>query len=549
LDFAEQGRHEVTSLRALYHLARADFLQRTRSYGFLITLGMMLYVAYVFVPPNHSSYSTMTINGHRGIYDSAYLGSLMALLISPWLSLAGFYLVKNALDRDLQTGVGQILAATTLTKPLYTVGKALSNFAVLAIMVGVMGIVGGVMQIVRQEDPHIQLIPLFAPLIFISLPVVAVVGSVAILFEAVSWLRGGLGNVVYFFVWIAALSTRLVGGGGGLHPVSNDLFGLGIIMPSLAKACEAAFPGSTLGKASFNLGINFKGPGQFWDVTTFRWEGLHWTREIILGRLWWVLVSLGLALFAAVFFRRFDPAEERSKRSRKREEMAAKPDVAEELETAGPLHAARLSPLTKPRRFSFPFMVLAELRLALHGISRWWYLVAAGLFVVCLFTPLPVSRGFLVAAWIWPLLIWSAMGTRERRLRTDQIVFSTAHPLRRQLPACWLAGVIVAVVTGGGAGLRLLLATDQLGLLAWTAGALFIPTMALALGVWSGSSKLFEVLYLFLWYLGPANHLGDIDFMGAMGPLLPPRTPVVFLIATALLAVFALLGRQRQLTR
>ena len=123
----------MKSVRALYHLARADFLQRTRSYGFLITMGVMLYVAYVFVPPNHSSYATMTINEHRGVYNSAYLGCLMALLISPWLSLAGFYLVKNAIARDIQTGVGQILATTTLSKPLYTVGKAASNFAVLAV--------------------------------------------------------------------------------------------------------------------------------------------------------------------------------------------------------------------------------------------------------------------------------------------------------------------------------------------------------------------------------------------------------------------------------
>ena len=211
-------------------------------------------------------------------------------------------------------------------------------------------------------------------------------------------------------------------------------------------------------------------------------------------------------------------------------------------------HPASLAPLMSRPRFGFPFMVLAELRLALHGITLWWYLVAAGLFAAGLFTPVSVSRGFLIAAWIWPLLIWSAMGTRERRLRTDQLVFSTAHPLRRQLPACWLAGVIVAVLTGGGTGLRLLLAGEQLGLLAWTVGAFFIPTMALALGVWSGSSKLFEVVYLFLWYLGPANHVGHIDFMGAMGPLLPPRTPVFFLALTAALAVFAVAGRKRQLT-
>src|SRR6185436_14284259 len=115
-----------------------------------------------------------------------------------------------------------------------------------------------------------------------------------------------------------------------------------------------------------------------------------------------------------------------------------------------PAHPATLHPLTKPPRFSLFFMVLAELRLALHGVSLWWYLVAAGLFAAGLFTPLSVSRAFLIVAWIWPLLIWSAMGTRETRLRTDQLVFSTPHPVQRQLPACWFAGVLIAVLTGGG---------------------------------------------------------------------------------------------------
>jgi hypothetical protein len=54
-------------------------------------------------------------------------------------------------------------------------------------------------------------------------------------------------------------------------------------------------------------------------------------------------------------------------------------------------------------------------------------------------------------------------------------------------------------------------------------------------------------LYLFLWYLGPANHVGPIDFMGVVGPLLPPRTPALFLGITAALVVFALVGRKRQL--
>jgi len=536
----------VKSLRALYHLARADFLQRTRSYGFLITLALTLYVGYFFIPPNHSSYATMTIGDHRGLYNSAYLGSLMALLLSPFLSLAGFYLVKNAIDRDLQTRVGQILATTTLSKPLYTVGKAISNFAVLAAMVAVMGVAAVAMQFVRGEDMTLHPGQLVMPLLFISLPVMLVVAALAILFEAIPWLRGGLGNVVYFFLWISALSAPIARLDKGVHGSYNDLFGTGVLVPSITAACEAAFPGSN--KTGLNLGINVKESGKYWDLTTFQWDGLAWTKEVIISRVWWLGVGLGLALLAAVFFRRFDPARERSKRTSKVAKVPSPSEVSEEHIVLHVVHPGTLHPLTGPPRFSFLFMVVAELRLALHGISLWWYLVAVGLFAAGLFSPVSISRGLLIAAWIWPLLIWSAMGTREMRLRTDQLVFSTAHPLRRQLPACWLAGVIIAVLTGGGTGIRLLVAGDQLGLLAWIVGALFIPTMALALGVWSGSGKLFEVLYLLLWYLGPANHMGDIDFMGVTGALLPPRTPVLFCAITAVLALFAITGRKRQLT-
>lgn len=536
----------MKSARALYHLARADFLQRTRSYGFLITLGITLYFGYFLMPPNHSSYATMQIGGHRGLYNSAYLGSLMALLISPFLSLAGFYLVKNAIDRDIRTGVGQILATTTLTKPLYTIGKTISNFAVLAVMVAIMGVAAVAMQFVRQEDLTLHLGHILTPLIFISLPVMLVVAGLAVLFEAIPWLRGGLGNVVYFFLWVSALSTPIARLDSAKNGAYNDLFGMGVVVPSITAACEAAFPGSS--KAGLSMGINIKTAGKFWDLTTFRWEGLDWTRQVMLSRLWWLGVGLGLALLAALFFRRFDPAREGLRRTSKKARQPSEPEVIEDRVLPEFVHSATLHPLAKSPCFSFPFMVLAELRLALHGVSLWWYLVAAGLFAAGLFTPVSISRGFLIAAWIWPLLIWSAMGTREKSLRTDQLVFSTAHPLRRQLPACWLAGVLIAVMTGGGPGIRLLLAGEQLGLFAWMVGAFFIPTMALALGVWSGSSKLFEVLYLFLWYLGPANRVGQIDFMGAMGPLLPSRTPVFFFAATAALALFAIAGRKRQLT-
>lgn len=86
------------------------------------------------------------------------------------------------------------------------------------------------------------------------------------------------------------------------------------------------------------------------------------------------------------------------------------------------------------------------------------------------------------------------------------------------------------------------------GVAAWGIGVLFIPTLALALGVWSGSSKLFEVIYTLLWYVGPANQLAALDYTGVSGGAGRSGAPVGFLCATLILAALALAGRKRQIS-
>jgi hypothetical protein len=181
----------------------------------------------------------------------------------------------------------------------------------------------------------------------------------------------------------------------------------------------------------------------------------------------------------------------------------------------------------------------------LKGQRWWWYLVAAGLFAASLVVRDVQARQALAAfAWLWPVLIWSQMGAREARYDTGKLVFSCAHALDRQLPAVWAAGVIVAISTGGGLGIRLLKAGDWPSLSAWLAGALFVSAFALALGVWSGSSRLFEALYTLWWYVGPMNHTPGLDFTGmARSPFSTP----FYLLATAALLTAAYLGRRAKL--
>lgn len=152
-----------------------------------------------------------------------------------------------------------------------------------------------------------------------------------------------------------------------------------------------------------------------------------------------------------------------------------------------------------------------------------------------------------VAAWLWPLLIWSKMGVRESLQRTGPLVFSCPRPLRRQFVALWLSGVLIAMVTGSGLALRFLLAGDMTSLAALAAGAVFVPSLALALGVWTESSRAFEALYTVWWYVGPANRIAALDYSGAWAGADGRSSAAVFATLAALLLAAAAFGRRRQI--
>lgn len=176
--------------------------------------------------------------------------------------------------------------------------------------------------------------------------------------------------------------------------------------------------------------------------------------------------------------------------------------------------------------------------------SPQWYIVMAGIIIACLTIPSVAVREFaLPVAWVWPIWIWSAIGNREIHNNVQQLAFSSASPLLRQLPAQWLAGFIVTMLVSIGAIIRLTVDGDTAGLLALLSGALFIPSLALASGVWSGTSKLFEILYMLIWYLGPLNKLMALDYIGSHGN----GRPEFFIPVSIVLIVIAFIGRTRQI--
>jgi hypothetical protein len=522
----------VKHARILYHMVRADFLERVRRYSFLLTLAVAAYLAW----GSASGLIVLRLGEYRGVFNSAWVGSMMTLVSTFFISLGGFWIVKNAILRDEQTRVGRILASTPMSRVFYTLAKTLSNFAVLALMITVLAATALFMQFSHAEDTHYQLGTLLAPFLWVGIPAMAVTAAVAVLFETLPVLRGGVGNVIYFFVWVAGFA---LGNAKGI----DDFAGFVVISHSMQAALRKVYQPY---KESFSLSIG--------DTTLatkrFVWTGVDWTPAIVFHRMLWILAALATAVVASLFFHRFDPSRSWSLR-RSSKSPAAAGTNGEAPPTApnpGPTLEARpstrhLTPLEQEaRETGFWQLVGSELRLMLKGQRWWWYVVALGLLIASAVSPTVAARqGVLTVAWLWPTLVWSQMGARESRYATQSLIFSSARTLHRQLPAVWVAGFIVALLTGSGYALRLLGNADWHELLAWFAGALFIPSLALALGVWSGTSKPFEAIYTVWWYLGPLNHAPGFDFIGSA-----PATsrPGLYVASSALLMSAAYFGRR-----
>jgi ABC-type multidrug transport system permease subunit len=521
----------LKTFHLLYHLARADFLERVRRYSFLITVAAAVYLGYAV----NAGYVTLNLDKYRGVYNSAWVGILMTLSTTFLVSVVGFYIVKNAIDRDRQTRVGQILAATPLSRMQYGLGKWLSNFAVLAVIVLILAAAGVLMQFLRGEETHLEWWPLLAPFLLIALPAMAVVAALAVAFECIRWLSGGFGNVFYFFLWAFLL----------IYPVESknrnlDLFGIGFVEKDLRADAKARFPDYN-GNFSLNAG-----PRTERAHVTFLWNGINWTTQKVSLRFLWYFAAVLLVFLATLFFDRFDTKTERPPCAAANQ-MTAAPDAS----LSGPQPAAvHLTPLAGGKGYGFTFAAIlaAELKLMFKGLHWWWLAVAGGLVLAGLLAPAKVVREFILpVSWLWPVLLWSPMGTREARHQTNQLFFSAPYPLRRQLPAIWMAGVLVAALTGAGAGLRFSFSGEWGSVFAWVSGAAFIPSLALALGTWSGTSKLFEAVYTAIWYIGPINKIPALDYAGAASQSIASGMPAVFLLVSLILLGVAVIGRKRQL--
>ncbi|ELZ60975.1 MULTISPECIES: hypothetical protein [Halorubrum] len=548
--------------RRAYHVARTDFIARLRSRKLFVFLAVIIYLGYLINSGSFGVFYTVTDGPNiNGALTSQLVGLNAGMAGSMVMLLAGFYVLRGTVARDERHGHAPVLSSSQTSKPVYLLGKLSSNAAVGLVTATVLGgaaVINHVIHGVGSTAPVAIVWPVFVMVV----PLTVFVGAVALLFGTIGFLDGTFGRVAYFFAAIFLISGQMLRPETALPPSVPtivkmlDVIGITLAYDLTFQSIQTAVPGFEGGYASFGTGGS--------NARTFTYTGGPWPTWFFVQRLGTLVAALSLTLIAALPFDWF-----RAERSGllswvsqqvplgTTEQQAVSPATVAGSETISrpvvaespvAVESMSLPSVTERGAGGFRRVIGLELRRLLREQPRWWY-VGAGLLIVIPAGIVLTSGGIesprrlLTPVSIWPLFVWSRIGSRTARHGVRPQIIASEYPIG-QLLAEWLAGCLVTIGIGSSAFVLIAATAGPTALASIAGTVLFPPSLALVAGLWTGSPRLFEALYLGLWYIGPLNGGYFADFVGSTTRSVANAVPLVF-AAAGVFAVMLAARRRR----
>jgi hypothetical protein len=491
---------KINKMSFLKNIIKADYLQRTRSYGFLITLLASVYVAYSFIPGYDSHYTTVRVNNFVGKNNSAWIGHVTAIMASTFLWLIGFYLVNDSIKRDKETGVGQIIATTSIGNFGYLVAKALSNFCVLLTITFVIILMALGLFFFRSKSPTFDIIQFLMPYLLSTIPSIFLVSVLAIVFEIIFGNKTNLSNLAFFFLFGFVIAKTNTGNNPNLAFV--DPLGIKYLTDQMVAVVNAISP-STTNDVSAGYLFSENQKKQYFDF-----QGSTWTIFYVLSRIIWIAIGFGLLFFASKVFKRFDS------RTIVLSKKKSAGFIITEIKTEP--KEIQLSKLSKinPQFGIFPIIKTEFLMLIRKGPKWFWLINFAGMIALFL---IPIKEAYQIALpvlWFLQINRWADLSTKEKFFGTSNFIYSSFNPLQRLLTSQILAGFLLATFLALPILVRQLFDGNLMATIAIIVGSLFLVSFAVFTGIISSGKRLFEILFFAVTYAN-INGVPFVDYFGA----------------------------------
>lgn len=498
------------NINRLIAIVRADFLIRLRRPSTLVVFLLLSAMSYLWVPDPSTGRALIQIDGHRALYNSAAIGLATAILGTIFVGLFGFYVISNALKRDVLSRCGYVIASTTMRGSEYIAGKFAGNVVFLSVFMFGFMLASMTMVLVRGEAP-LEPFTFMMPYLLLTPPSIVFVSAVAIFFECTPILRSKFGDVAYFFLWLATLGivASIEKGKSAGWAQYFDVSGFGFLMQQMRGLYNTN--AMSIGSSTFDVHKS---------LIVFR--GLQLNAGALMTRFVSTIWPLSFLGIARVFFHRFDPARVRAVPNEKarrswigRFNLMAKPfarlfvSIGERIVALSPraslFRSAATDALTTIA--AFPLASLAIIGFAIAALAS---------------DEKSLLTGVMPIAFAGCAIAIADIACREKRAGTSALVY--ASPLLRARFVLWkFASSLMLALAFLAIPLVRAIALRPSAALPLLTGVAFTCAAATMLGTVSANPKTFLVAFLSFWYVTTQDKGASpsLDFAGWFGTATP----------------------------
>ena len=500
-------------------LALLEARVRLRRLSTLVTLFAVVAVSWLMISDPADGRTLIAAGTARVLYTSSALALGSAALATLLLALAGFYLLRGRVAEDLRSGTGSVIGASRDGGTLFVVGRWCGGVLYLTALAGAYMATVLLCHLVRGEGPIEPLVYLQTAALVLG-PMILFTAGCATLFDAWAPLMGKVGDLLYFFVWVAqmgVLSAVTVGATPSVIPL--DFTGLSAIVTALAAHVD--IHDMMLGIADFDP-----------HRTPLALPAWMWTWQLGAARSLTALLALLPLLLALPLFHRFSPDRVKPGKARARRSPLAVVDgwLRPLARCVNPLFglAARVPGIAG--------QALADVALTLAASPSALALLLA-VQLPALFLPVDALASFTLACVAYWGVLVSGVSTRDGDAALAGMGAAVPGGSARRYWRQFLASLVLGLMFTGVAVLHLA-AAAPLRALALLCGVFALAAFASLLGRTSGTARTFLALFLFALYVSVNVSRGAwADIVGFHG-----NATAASSLAWAGLGVLALLG-------
>lgn len=460
--------------------ARYDFEDRIRNFSFLVIMAFAALGAFLAVPNLNFPVTTMVIE--PGYFaqasDPSWIPMAAAICAGIFLPLVGVIYCKNTISRDQSTGVLSLIQTSPTNKFSYLFSKFLSNCFILFGVLAVIAASSLVMVLIRFPNQRLSVYSFLTP--FLSLlPGLVFCASISVLLESTA-LRfpqagNGVGTVLFFTLYLTILTFSVLGSDNPLVR-AFDFSGFGWLKASIDSAVYPQIGHS----ARFAVLAGGDAIQNSPDLPALVFTGLVPSWRFLTDKV----LLCAISLFTVVLSAEIMPEYERNL-------SAQKATVTkEQIRTGKRRDVVRVSS-------AFP----VELKMALRGKPKFWWVGLLGLQCAAAFAPLPAAQNIVLPLLFgWSFMVYSQMGCREYQCHITESLKSIDGAFSRQGILNWFVGVCFSIAITFPLLVRMAIGKEFSGLCACIAFCLFVPSLAFFLGEITESPRPFEIVFLILCY-------------------------------------------------